>query len=774
VDQRGTVEAKSARLEFNFGRADNGMTRAVCMRVERAGLCCGVAMEWRFGKTAHRQCAMPQFDRAACVKMHPKALWVFLRIVARALSVLPLLIFAATLAGASEECLTCHIAGGGLANSQGKSIEVHADTLKKSVHAGVDCVGCHAGAAKEGHTTRTAKASCNSCHAGATTELTTSVHAALGDPKGSDSCIACHGGHSITKPNARGGKFCATCHQDAVKQFALSVHGRAVGNGNSDAPGCSDCHGTAHRTIAAAEANSPVAKANLPQTCGHCHSDPEFMRKHKFAVAKPVEAYEASVHGKAIREGRGDAASCNDCHGVHDILPVVDSRSAISRGRVAETCGKCHEKISSAYRDSIHGTAVAAGVHDAPTCTNCHGEHQILGPSDPGSPVAASNVARMTCSHCHAGTRLTAQLDLPPGRVETYENSFHGLASKAGSKTVANCASCHGVHNILPSSDPRSTIAPANLAKTCGHCHPGAGERFAIGPVHVIPASTDANPLLYYVRIFYLFTIPTVLGFMFLHNFFDWWRKARRKLAEYRMDGLTMRLTLSERVQHVLLLTSFIVLVITGFALKFPESFWAAPIVQWEENYPIRGWIHRVAGVVLIAASIYHLVYVLFWKPGRRWVRDMFPRVRDVRETVHAVGYYLGYRRSMPTFAKFNYAEKMEYWALVWGTAVMALTGILLWAHNYVLQYLSTVWIDVSTAVHYYEAILATGAIVIWHFYAVIFDPDVYPLKWTFMTGRAPHHEIREEEPEVVTPPPAPKDAPSETVANPAAGQKDA
>jgi formate dehydrogenase gamma subunit len=254
----------------------------------------------------------------------------------------------------------------------------------------------------------------------------------------------------------------------------------------------------------------------------------------------------------------------------------------------------------------------------------------------------------------------------------------------------------------------------------------------------------------------------------------DWWRKARRMLAEYRLAGLAVRLTFSERIQHVLLLGSFITLVITGFALKFPDSFWAAPIVQWEVNFPIRGWVHRFAGVVLIAASIYHLIYLLFWKSGRRWAFEMLPRVRDARESAHAVGYYLGYRRNMPTFAKFNYAEKAEYWALVWGTIVMALTGIILWAHNFILRNLSTVWIDVSTAIHFYEAILATGAIIIWHFYAVIFDPDIYPLKWTFLTGRAPEHEIREEAPEPAATAPAVKTAGSESEPAPAVEHKDA
>ncbi len=123
----------------------------------------------------------------------------------------------------------------------------------------------------------------------------------------------------------------------------------------------------------------------------------------------------------------------------------------------------------------------------------------------------------------------------------------------------------------------------------------------------------------------------------------------------------------------------------------------------------------------------------------------MLPKVKDLRDAIEAVGYNLGYRRRMPSYPKFNYAEKAEYWALVWGTIVMAVTGIVLWAHNLVLKCFSTSWIDVATAIHHYEALLATLAIVVWHFYGVIFDPDVYPLKWTFLTGRAPAREVREE-----------------------------
>jgi formate dehydrogenase gamma subunit len=233
---------------------------------------------------------------------------------------------------------------------------------------------------------------------------------------------------------------------------------------------------------------------------------------------------------------------------------------------------------------------------------------------------------------------------------------------------------------------------------------------------------------------------------MIFHNSLDWLRKLRRHIAKYNSLHTPLRLTLNERVQHGILLLSFLLLVITGFALKFPESFWAAPIVRWEKDFPLRGLVHRIAGVVLIAAGFYHLIYLFFTVEGRKGLRAMLPKYRDAREAVETVGYNWGYRREALLYSKFNYVEKIEYWALVWGTVVMGLTGVLLWAHNYVLRFLSNSWLDVATAIHYYEAILATLAIVVWHLYAVIFDPEVYPLKWTLVNGRAPEHEVREED----------------------------
>ena len=647
-----------------------------------------------------------------------------------------------------------------------------AEGVAHSVHQELRCQDCHAGAAKLPHNAQTASASCLACHAEVAGELGANAHSALGKTGNSETCLACHGtAHEVARPAARGAAFCATCHAEEVNQFAASIHGRARQQGDSDAPDCAACHGPTHKVVEASAPASPVNSRNLPMTCARCHSNPKLARKHLFATARPVEAYEASVHARAIAEGK-KAAVCNDCHGTHDILPASDPRSPIAKRNVGSTCGHCHDQPFAQYRDSIHGRAVAAGVRAAPTCTDCHGEHNILAPGNPASPVYVTNLAIATCSRCHGDAQLNRRFNLPADRVASYENSYHGLASQAGSQTVANCASCHGVHDILPSSDPRSTIAKANLATTCGKCHPDAGKTFALGPVHVVASATGTNPWLRYVRLFYLIAIPATLGFMLFHNFLDWLRKLRRHIAKYRSLTTPLRLTLNERLQHSVLLVSFILLVITGFALKFPGSFWAEPIVRWEKDFPLRGLVHRMAGVVLIAAALYHLAYLLFSAEGRRELRAMLPRVLDAREVVETVGYNLGYRHRLPLYKKFNYAEKLEYWALVWGTVVMGATGVLLWAHNFVLRYLSNSWLDVLTAIHYYEAILATLAIVIWHFYAVIFDPDVYPVKWTLVSGRAPEHEVREEEPE--EPEKEPPAAPSPPANQPGAGPAEA
>lgn len=525
---------------------------------------------------------------------------------------------------------------------------------------------------------------------------------------------------------------CAKCHQGEMDAYKQSVHGVAAARGNKEVATCVSCHGNPHEIVPVSDPSSPVAHQNIPKTCGTCHGQKFVMASGGYSSA-PFYSYQESVHGKAVEAGSGKAAVCTDCHGAHDVMNAANPKSPIFKFNVADTCGKCHKDVETVFMGSIHGQALKRGFSSAPTCTDCHGIHGIKAPIDPNSSVSAQNLARSTCARCHEGVRLSQDFGVPSGRASSYLASYHGLASKLGSKVVANCASCHGVHNILPSSDPRSTINRANLTKTCGQCHPGAGENFVKGKIHIdTPQAADIGTVAtQWIRRFYLTLIFATIGFMLAHNLIVWRKKALKKLEDPRR--IVVRMDLEQRIQHLLLLSSFIVLVITGFALKYPDS-WFTSLTHMHEK--LRGVLHRIAACVMIGVSLYHIYYLAGKKSGRKLFKDMLPVPKDATDLLETLKFYIGLSSKKPEYARFNYAEKMEYLALVWGTVVMVTTGLMLWFKIDVGNLVPRWWLDIATSIHFYEAVLATLAIVVWHFYAVIFDPDVYPMNWAWFDGK--------------------------------------
>ncbi|MBI4531990.1 MAG: cytochrome b/b6 domain-containing protein, partial [Candidatus Latescibacteria bacterium] len=470
----------------------------------------------------------------------------------------------------------------------------------------------------------------------------------------------------------------------------------------------------------------------------------------------PYRLYTHGVHGIALSRGMTDAASCNDCHGSHRLQSANDPTSPIFRQNIPSTCSKCHNEVYQTYETGIHGQAVVAGNRDAPVCIDCHGEHEIIPPSDPASPVSPRNIST-TCSACHEDVRLTERYGIPARRLVTYMDTYHGLANKAGVPVVANCASCHGAHDILPSSDPRSSINKANIPATCGKCHPNAGVNFAKGSVHLTPVEKEGR-IIDYVKRFYILLIVVTIGGMCLHNGLDFLRRLkddyhRRKIhreegdEEAGEDRRYLRWTLGERIQHWILAVSFITLAITGFALKYPEAFWVAPLIKNGQAMDWRGIVHRIAAVIFIALSLYHVGYIVFTRRGREQLKAMMWRRSDLREVRQMLLVNTGLEKEPPAFDRFTYTEKSEYWALIWGGIVMGVTGLLLWFENTAMTYLPKWLLDVATVVHLYEAWLATLAIVVWHFYAVIFNPQVYPLNWSMMTGWLTEKEMAEEHP---------------------------
>jgi cytochrome b subunit of formate dehydrogenase len=550
-------------------------------------------------------------------------------------------------------------------------------------------------------------------------------------------CANCHTG-AEELPHAPSVKDvdCATCHDDAVQAYQGSVHGLSRRNGGTEAPSCAACHGPIHSIRRSSDERSPVHPRNLASTCGTCHSNPEIVHKYGIPVAKPIEAYDESVHARASRDGEG-GATCSSCHGTHDIRRASDPQSTVFHTRVPETCGQCHADIEATYAKSVHGRAVAHGAREAPVCTDCHGEHRILSPESAGSPVSATNAPRMTCGRCHGDLRLAEKYDLAVSAVPTYEDSYHGLAARGGKITVASCSSCHGVHDILPSSDPASHVYEDNLPKTCGACHPGAGAKYAIGTVHVLPTER-AHAAVYWVRRAYLWIIGVTIGAMLLHNLLDLYRKARRRHAvtPYPVGPPRQRMRLGFRLAHAAMGASFGILVWTGFALTYPESFWAAPLVRFEEQLGLRGWLHRAAAIVLLGSLVFHFVHLALDKRARACIARMRPTWHDVTELRERLRWYFGRRADPPPSPTLGYPEKAEYLALLWGIAVMAITGFALWFENAMLRYFPKWLGDVATVIHFYEAVLATLAIVVWHFYFVLFDPVIYPMDTGWLTGR--------------------------------------
>jgi cytochrome b subunit of formate dehydrogenase len=208
-----------------------------------------------------------------------------------------------------------------------------------------------------------------------------------------------------------------------------------------------------------------------------------------------------------------------------------------------------------------------------------------------------------------------------------------------------------------------------------------------------------------------------------------------------------LRMTLNERAQHVNLAINFTILVITGFALSFPKAFWVSPITDVPAGMTMRGFLHRLCGVATIFLGGYHILYCAFTKRGRGLIKDMIPGLKDAIDLWETLKNNLFINRPAKTLKmpRFNFREKLEYLGLIWGTLVMTVTGFILWFEVEWLKYFPKWTFDVARTIHFYEAILATLTIIVWHFYSVIFNPDIYPMSWAWITGDLTEHEMEEE-----------------------------
>jgi len=331
-----------------------------------------------------------------------------------------------------------------------------------------------------------------------------SIPVHLTGPQDNEVCLGCHKDSKLKRqlPNGR----VVSLHVDPATWLQTVHAGRT----------CTDCH-TDIKTI-------PHRKRLEPVNCGRCHYVEEIAGTTM--PKKPAE-YKESVHRSALLRGNNRAPTCQNCHGTHNIFPPSDPRSSVYRPNVPKMCGGCHIDIYSDYRESIHGQALLAGNKDVPVCTDCHGEHSIRSPKNPRSSVYPTRVPE-TCSKCHESEAIQTRYRLPRGRYATYRESYHGIANKFGSLVVANCASCHGAHDIRPSSDPKSSVNRRNLPATCGKCHKGANANFARGKIHVVVSKKEEATLYYVSSGFKWLTILTMTALVG-HIALDLLAKRRRK-----------------------------------------------------------------------------------------------------------------------------------------------------------------------------------------------------------------------------------------------------
>jgi cytochrome b subunit of formate dehydrogenase len=556
-----------------------------------------------------------------------------------------------------------------------------------------------------------------------------------------DVCLACHADRALKKKEPTGRVVSLFVNRDTL---AESAHAQLD---------CTDCH----QEVTAL----PHVKGLAPVDCGRCH--------YVQPLAKPspagVKVRVPGVHQRAVEMGVSNAPICQTCHGAHDIHAPSDPAARVSRGRVTETCGHCHLEEFSQYRSSVHGMAFAKGNKDVPVCTTCHGSHSVESVTAASSRVAAGAIPE-TCGRCHNSEPLARQYEMPAERLTTHRESYHGLANRFGSLRVANCASCHGAHDIRPSSDPQSSINPQNLARTCGHCHSRATQNFARGRTHVLPVRSESLSLWLVSSGFKWFTIIILAGLM-AHIALDLYARRRERgrvqgqraagpvasappapgAVEGEADGAVERFSLLFRVQHMLLFVSTITLMITGLPLRFPDWRTSAFLFALTGGVEGSGMIHRAAAALLIVVAVFHMGYIIFTAEGRRQFFYLLPHKKDFQDVGHNVLYFFGWRPARARFDRFTYFEKFDYWAVYWGVVIMIGTGVTLWFQDQAMRALPKLAVDMAKEVHSDEALLATLAIVVWHFYNVHFNPDNFPLSWTWWNGRITLTKMRREHP---------------------------
>jgi len=651
-------------------------------------------------------------------------------------------------------CQQCHV----------RIEEVHAKVVRgelweKAPHQVPACVDCH-----EPHKIRRvfyaqgmADADCMACHAkrdltGTRDGETVSMfvdRSELGHSRHQKvRCAQCHVGAtpSAMRPcsTVQPRVDCSTCHAEVVQTYQRSVHGQLAARGSPDAPECVDCHGD-HGILGKNETASRTFARNVPTLCGDCHrTGRKAALRYTGSQTQILEHYAESIHGKGLlKSGLVVTATCADCHTAHGELPKADPASSVHPRNVAQTCAQCHRGIYEQFQASVHSAAVSKSKDRLPTCADCHSAHTIGRAETQDFKLEVMS----TCGNCHRAL------------AETYFDTYHGKVSKLGYTKTAKCYDCHGAHDILPASDPRSHLSRDRIVETCASCHPGSNRRFAGYLTHATHHDPKKYPALFFA--FWAMT-GLLVGTFFMAgaHTLAWLPRSlayRRMLkAEHALESPmhVRRFPKLYRNLHIMVITSFIALAITGMTLKFSYAPWAWWLARLLGGFEAAGFIHRVGALMTFAYFGIHLVDLFRRKreSGKSWAQfitgpgGMMFSATDLKEFIGSFKWFLG-KGPRPQYGRWTYWEKFDYFAVFWGVAVIGLSGLMLWFPTFFTRFLPGWVLNVATIIHSDEALLAVGFIFTVHFFNTHFRPEKFPMDTVIFTGGIPLDEFKKDRP---------------------------
>jgi cytochrome b subunit of formate dehydrogenase len=476
------------------------------------------------------------------------------------------------------------------------------------------------------------------------------------------------------------------------------------------------------------------------------------------------------MHGRALLQlGLIVAPSCNDCHGVHDIKPSTVDSSPIHAKNVAKTCGACHVKVEQVYNQSVHGQLLAKGVQEVngkriPVCTDCHTAHEIEDPRGGHFKLTSDQ----KCGKCHED------------RLEHYHETYHGKAMQLGKPNVAPdvaaCYDCHGHHDVLPNSDPKSHLSKANIVATCAKCHKNSSPGFAKYVPHASHMDKENYPQFYWT--FFAMTalllgVFTFFGghtaFWLFRSAYLYWTDSKRfreaKIETQKGGEWFTRFTPYERFLHILVVTSFLLLVITGMPLKFYYTDWAKVMFSFLGGTDVARSLHHFGAIITFLYFGLHVSALIVRTWGRRaefsnpetgrfslkrvgefftGPDSMIPTWQDWKDFVAHQKWFFG-KGPRPQFDRWTYWEKFDYFAVFWGVFAIGVSGLIMWFPQFFSHFMPGWVINIALIVHSDEALLAAGFIFTVHFFNTHFRLEKFPMDTVIFSGRVSKTEMLHE-----------------------------